>query len=395
MKNSDLEYLFTNIPQSEANVYPHDIEIENIRMLRDSLQERNLNYETEQLDTGFLAVHLLRQDGTKIASVRNPYYPTNSRFGYNIVRNKYRTEQSMRAAEVPTTKSRVYKLNQKELAKAEAGAQFEGAFVIKPLNLALSKGVYSNVTYNTFDHYWDTCAAIIRKNKRKGNSILIQEYIEGFEVRVTIMEGRIVSIMTRTPGYVKGDGKHSIDTLIDRKNEKRMQCGFLKNYPIRKDRVVGEFLNKSGYTFSSIPKQGEYVLLLSVSNLINGGEVIDISALVSEEIKETALDALAAIPGMHCGGIDIMIKNFGDVTPKVIEVNAFPLLSVTKFPTYGTPSASIECYSDAMFVRDRYLNDVDNGYKIDNEKEILSHYLSFHERRNRLLVNQFKNLDSK
>src|SRR5699024_8880806 len=116
---------------------------------------------------------------------------------------------------------------------------------------------------------------------------------------------------------------------------------------------------------------------------------VDISNLVSEEIKETALDALAALPGMKYGGIYIMIKGFDDTTPKIIEVNAFPLLSLTKYPTYGKPSKAIEYFIDATIVRDQYLNNTDNGYEIENKEEILSNYFNFFERKQRLAVNQF------
>src|SRR5699024_3764645 len=155
-----------------------------------------------------------------------------------------------------------------------------------PLNLALSQGVYSNVTIDTFDHYWNLCSNIIRKNKRKGKHILVQEYIEGFEARVTILEGKVVSVMTRLPGNVTGNGKSTIEELIDEKNEQKKQCGFMSKYPIKKTKVIEAFLGKSGYNYNSIPEKDEHVLLLSVSNLINGGEIVDVCYLDSEEIKE-------------------------------------------------------------------------------------------------------------
>ncbi|HIW12459.1 MAG TPA: hypothetical protein H9891_04790 [Candidatus Salinicoccus stercoripullorum] len=388
MKSSDLEYLFKNIPYTEKNIYPEDIVIENVAMYKDYMKDNGYHYEYEKLETGFMSANLLRHDKTKIARVKNPYYPTNSRLSFSIARNKFEAEKYLRAAGVPTTNSKKYALDQKEKAKKEA-ASFEGGIVIKPLNLALSQGVYSNVTIDTFDHYWNLCSNIIRKNKRKGKHILVQEYIEGFEARVTILEGKVVSVMTRLPGNVTGDGKSTIEELIDEKNEQKKQCGFMSKYPIKKTKVIEAFLEKSGYNYNSIPEKDEHVLLLSVSNLINGGEIVDVSDLVSEEIKETALDALAALPGMNCGGIDIMIKGFDDITPKIIEINAFPLLSVTRYPTYGNPSKAIEYFIDAAIVRDQYLNNIDNGYEIENKDEILSNYFNFFERKQRLAVNQF------
>ena len=388
MKSSDLEYLFNNIPYTERNIYPQDIEIENVAMYKDYMKNNGFHYEYERLGTGFMSANLLRQDNSKIAGVKNPYYPTNSRLSFSIARNKFETEKYLKAAGVPTTNSKKYTLDQLATAKKEA-ASFAGDIVIKPLNLALSKGVYSNVTADTFEHYWKLCSNIIKKSKRKGKHILVQEYIEGFEARVTILEGKAVSVMTRLPGNVTGDGKSTIEELIDEKNEQKKQCGFMSKYPIKKTKVIESFLEKSGYSYDSVPAKGEHVLLLSVSNLVNGGEIVDISDLVSEEIKETALDALAALPGMNCGGIDIMIKGFDDTTPKIIEVNAFPLLSLTKYPTYGKPSKAIEYFIDATIVRDQYLNNTDNGYEIESKDEILSNYFNFFERKQRLAVNQF------
>lgn len=388
MKSSDLEYLFKNIPDTEMNIYPQDVELENVAMYKDYMKDNGFYYEYEKLDTGFRAANLLRKDKSKIAVVKNPYYPTNSRLSFNIARNKFETEKYLKAAGVPTTRSKKYTLDQMTTAKKEASS-FQDGIVIKPLNLALSQGVYSNVTIDTFEHYWNLCANIIRKNKRKGKHILVQEYIEGFEARVTILEGKVVSVMTRLPGNVTGDGKSTINELIDEKNERKKNCGFMSKYPIKKSKVIESFLEKSGYYFDSIPSKDEHVLLLSVSNLTNGGEVIDIFDYVSDEIKETSLDALAALPGMNCGGIDIMIKGFDDKTPKIIEVNAFPLLSVTRYPTYGKPSKTLEYFIDATIVRDQYLNNIDNGYEIENKDEILSNYFSFFERKQRLAVNQF------
>src|SRR5690625_5663187 len=62
MKSSDLEYLFENIPYTEKNIYPQDIEIENVAMFKDSMKNHGYNYEYEKLDTGFMSANLLRSE---------------------------------------------------------------------------------------------------------------------------------------------------------------------------------------------------------------------------------------------------------------------------------------------------------------------------------------------
>src|SRR5699024_9993268 len=125
MKSSDLEYLFENIPYTEKNIYPQDIESENVAMIKDCMNNNGYNYEYEKLDTGFMSANLLRQDNSKIAGVKNPYYPTNSRLSFNIARNTFETEKYLKAAGVPTTNSKKYTLDQLATAKREA-ASFAG-----------------------------------------------------------------------------------------------------------------------------------------------------------------------------------------------------------------------------------------------------------------------------
>lgn len=389
MKSSDLEYLFSNIPDTQPNVYPDGIVIENIALYKEYLEVHDFNYKYKKVGKGFWGIDLLRADGSKISTIKNPVYPTNSKLCFDIARDKYKTEQYLKAAGVGTTNSNIYDLDQLDKAKEDLKDFENKGIVIKPLNLAFSKGVFSHVSAGDFDYYWNRCAEIIRENKRKEKKILVQEYVEGFEARVTILEGHVTSVITRVPGYVIGDGESTIDKLIDFKNDQKNKCGFLRRYPIKKTDMIKRFLSQSGHTLDSVPDKGEYVLLISVSNLVHGGEIVDITDLVSDDIKETALDGLAAIPGMNCGGIDIMIKGFDDRTPTIIEVNAFPLLSVTKYPTYGRPSKSLEYYIEATMIRDKCFNNVDNGYQISEESTIISNYFNFFERKQKLSVNQF------
>src|SRR5699024_1182270 len=92
------------------------------------------------------------------------------------------------------------------------------------------------------------------------------------------------------------------------------------------------------------------------------------------------LDALAALPDMPSGGVDIMMENFEDKNPAVIEINAFPMLQSTIYPTYG-PSTDPQAYFlNSYYARDQFLNDVQDKYKIENENEYIRNYLLFQEK---------------
>lgn len=84
-------------------------------------------------------------------------------------------------------------------------------------------GVFTDVNSENLDKVWDECFAIQKKRDVKDPRILVQDYIEGYEVRVIVTEGKSLSATIRTPAYVIGDGQNTIENLISTKNEKRKQ----------------------------------------------------------------------------------------------------------------------------------------------------------------------------
>ena len=44
--------------------------------------------------------------------------------------------------------------------------------------------------------------------------MIVQEMVRGFEMRATVVEGRLDNVLVRIPAYVTGDGTSTIDELI-------------------------------------------------------------------------------------------------------------------------------------------------------------------------------------
>ncbi|CAM2895054.1 ATP-grasp domain-containing protein [Salinicoccus roseus] len=391
MKSNDLRYIYNRMPYTEMNVYPQGLNTNTVLQFAETMKDCGYRYSLRKLKSGHHAIEMLRKNGDRSATLKNPIYPTNSQVGRKIAIDKFKTEKFLRSAGLGTTKSKLYESHQLDQAKKEAYAESSEGVVIKPLDMSLGKGVFTKVAEEDFGYYWEKCTDIIKETNRKEYRILVQEFMEGYEVRATVLEGHLISIVARVPAFVIGDGNSTIETLIDQKNEQRKNCGYLSKNQIKKSDAVRSFLKHSGYDFNSIPRDGEYVLLISVSNTSLGGEVIEITNLVSNEIKELALDALAALPGMYCGGIDIMVRDFDDTEPKVIEINPFPVLSLTMFPTYGLPARPTEYFLNAFYTKDQILNEVANPYDIKNSMEYITNYMEFHHRQEKLHLKQREN----
>src|SRR5699024_6948006 len=242
----------------------------------------------------------------------------------------------------------------------------EETVVIKPNDMSLCRGVHVNITENEFENNWNLTKEIMIKHGRKKQRIIVQNFFKGFEARATVIEGKLNSIVARVPAYVRGNGRDSIKELIDEKNTIRRKCAHLRKKLIKPDSSMKSFLKYYDYSLETIPDNNEYVLLISVSNTSLGGEMVDITRLVSQEIKDIAINALAALPDMVSGGVDIMMDSFEDKNPAVIEINAFPLLQSTIYPTYSPATDPQTYFLNSFYARDQFLTDVSDRYEIKN-----------------------------
>src|SRR5699024_8285030 len=116
------------------------------------------------------------------------------------------------------------------------------------------------------------------------------------------------------------------------------------------DVEIIEFIEAAGYTLESVPEKGEKIYLRQKTNVSSGGDPIDVLDDLSDDIKEIAINALKAVPGLKHGGVDIII-NEGNVSHHpavVIELNPTAQIGGALYPLKGEsrniPAAIIDYY---------------------------------------------------
>src|SRR5699024_4317415 len=129
------------------------------------------------------------------------------------------------------------------------------------------------------------------REKLSFNKIIIQEHIKGKEVRIYVLDGKIVGAVHRIPANITGDGKKTILNLILEKNEYRKAFPQMKYRPIRIDSELLEVIEQSGYNLYSVLEKGELLYLREISNVSIGGEPIDYTDKLTNEQKEIAIKA--------------------------------------------------------------------------------------------------------
>src|SRR5699024_2246408 len=119
--------------------------------------------------------------------------------------------------------------------------------------------------------------------------------------------------------------------------------------------------------------------------------MVDITEDVCDEIKDSAIKSIAAIPGLYSGGVDLIMKNFEDAKPKVIEINAWPMLQSTIFPTYGRQHSPQEYFLNSFYAMDQFLNMPKQIYSIEKADYYIRNFMEFQQLKNKLHNQQILN----
>jgi len=246
-----------------------------------------------------------------------------------ICDDKHLTEKHLKSADVPIPKGRTFK-NTVSISEIMAYADnLNFPVVVKPTKGSGGKGVHANIINTQQLHI-----AIDNLKDKMDSDIIVQEFIEGEEVRLYVLGDRVLSAVNRIPANVIGDGEHSIMKLIEQKNKIRKSVPHLYHRPIKIDKELTSILMSSGFHLDHVPPSGKRIFLRKTSNISTGGDPIEILNTLTNQQKDIAIQATKAIPGLVHSGVD-MIMNKEQGNGVVLEVNTKPGIGSHLFPIEG------------------------------------------------------------
>lgn len=208
--------------------------------------------------------------------------------------------------------------------------------VLKPLDGNHGKGASINVKD------WETAKIGLVHAQNYGSRVIVEKYITGYDFRILVINHKMVAAARRVPAHVIGDGKLSIQQLIDKENTDPRRGYGHENVltEISVDKDTNELLEKLHYSLETIPKNGEIVYLKSTANLSTGGTSIDVTDMVHPE-NITMAERVSRIIGLDVCGIDIMAENLTQPLKEsggaILEVNAAPGFRMHLAPSEGLP----------------------------------------------------------
>ncbi|HLR72554.1 MAG TPA: hypothetical protein VK085_14130 [Pseudogracilibacillus sp.] len=249
--------------------------------------------------------------------------------------NKEATKSILSKAGIPVPEGKQFTREDSEQAIIEYADKLGYPVVIKPTDGSFGRGVMSDISSEGELKF----ALEYLRNELEENEIIVEKYIPGNDYRLYIVGADVVGAIWRVPPNIVGDGINSIKALIDIKNSERKLNPRLANCPIKIDQETIDYIRRSGYTLESVPEKDEVIYTNDKGNVSIGGDPIDVLDELSDEVKETAVAALQAIPGLTHGAVDLIIAKdeSGKEAGYVIELNPTAQIGGILFPFKGQP----------------------------------------------------------
>ena len=268
-----------------------------------------------------------------------------SSIGVELACDKDDTKHLLEQAEVPIPKGDIIRT---ERGLKEVIDDIGYPIVIKPVNGNHGRGITTNI--NTIED------ALIAFNAAKEVSryVIVERYITGEDFRILVINNIMVAAAKRSPAHVIGDGKSTIQQLIDKVNEDPRR-GFGHEKVLTKieiNNLTLEILKENNLTPDSVVEKGEYVKLKNTANLSTGGTAEDVTDLVHPSNVFMA-ERISKIINLDICGIDIMAHTLtepiSDTGGAVLEVNAGPGFRMHLQPSSGLPRNVAANVVDMLF----------------------------------------------
>lgn len=259
------------------------------------------------------------------------------------VKNKHLTKEALNRAGVSNPEGKLFEAEITNEEILNYSNEISYPVVVKPPVGFAGKGVIANIQDD------DEMMSALKYVREKLNykKVIVEKHFDGEDHRFYVVGDKVIGVIKRVPASIKGNGKDNIETLIKLKNEDRKKILSITDKPIKVNSETREQLKKFGFTTKSVPKKDEIVYLKSKSNISAGGEAVDVTDEISEEILQLAVDATQAIPTLVQAGVDIMVDHENN-TGVILEINSRASIRSHVYPSYGKardiPSAIIDHY---------------------------------------------------
>lgn len=270
---------------------------------------------------------------------------TTSSIAVELACDKEDTKNLLEAAQVPVPKGMIV-YDEEDLKSAESRIGYP--LVTKPLNGNHGRGATTNLKN------WEELKEGLEIAQKHSRAVICEKFITGYDHRALVINFKFVAAALRTPAAVTGNGKQTIQELIDEVNtDPRRGFGHEKVLTnITVDKQTENILKEKNLTLETVLPKGEVLFLKPTANLSTGGTSTDLTDQVHPS-NIVLFERIARIIGLDICGVDVMAPDLTRPLTEnggaVIEVNAGPGFRMHLAPSEGLARNVAEPVIDMLF----------------------------------------------
>jgi cyanophycin synthetase len=267
--------------------------------------------------------------------------------GVDIAGDKKLTNRLLAATGVPVPRSEMVRSAD---AAAAAAKRIGFPVAMKPLDGNHGRGVMLNLT----DEAVVRAAYPVARAETRSGVVVVESFLTGNDYRLLVIGGELRAVAQRVPAHVDGDGKRSVQALVDRTNlDPRRGIGHEKVLTrIKVDEESIAYAREQGFELSDAPPRGQRVYLKRTGNMSTGGISIDRTEEIHPDNAEMA-ELAARVVGLDIAGIDLICPDVSlpirETGGGIVEVNAAPGFRMHTHPTEGEAQYVAKPVIDMLF----------------------------------------------
>jgi len=221
------------------------------------------------------------------------------------------------------------------LDQAEAFLSRLGSVVVKPARGEQGAGISVDVRDPK------ALERAIVAARRICDTVILEEYVQGEDLRIVVIDFAVVAAAVRRPPQVVGTGQHQILDLIEAQSRRRRAAtGGESAIPL--DEETERCIRQAGYELRDILPEGDVLTVRKTANLHTGGTIHDVTAELDPKLEEAAVGAARALD-IPVTGLDFIVPTVRGPDYVIIEANERPGLANHE------PQPTAERFVDLLF----------------------------------------------
>lgn len=297
---------------------------------------------------GRLRIRKLRRASAQAHWMHAHTFQLNALDGIRLTKDKYRTFEVLKQHHVPV----LAKITVDSIAayrKKASAIPFPQ--VVKPAEGQKGRLVFLNLPDQK------TAEQALSRVLKQYPQAIIEPYFSGHDIRLLTLGHQVIGLSRRHPPTITGDGKHTINVLIEQENRRRTELNEktgvrMLNRFLTLNRIKW-YLNQQGLTLDSILQKGKTVQLHLLPNYSAGGWV---ETLKLDQIHRSFLKLAEDVSrwvNLEIMGMDILIKDLNKPARQgncaVLELNSDPGIRLHDLPNQGEAQHVAEKILDYFF----------------------------------------------